>query len=211
MSGSPRLTSRNQLGSNFPITTAAADPTMSPAKESPKARSMRHVGPSFVYGKNFESFGGSVLQKAAMVVRSKPACENQGMSCRARIKGTYDDVRVFDAFSQRIFSFLPIFILTVASLPCQGEVRPSEGHETEDAADGQDDSLSERAGVVQRCWFSIENPVLVHRWDFIVLLGGGIGHGSTKHSSETSLVGEHGGPMIDPRCTREILYTCVTF
>ena len=48
---------------------------MRPAKENAKARSMRHVGPSFEYGKNCESFGGSVLQKAAIVVSSKPPYE----------------------------------------------------------------------------------------------------------------------------------------
>ena len=73
-----------------------------PPKESPKATSMRHAGPSFVYGRNLESLGGSVLQKAAIVVRSKPPCKNQERPSRVKAEGTYDDIRVLDAFSQRI-------------------------------------------------------------------------------------------------------------
>jgi len=68
----PNMILQNQADCAFPTTTTIVDPTMRPAKENPKARSMRHVGPSFVYGRNLESLGGSVLQKAAIVVRSKP-------------------------------------------------------------------------------------------------------------------------------------------
>ena len=75
---SSRLTSQNQLEFAFPTTNTIVDPTMRPANESPNARSRRHAGPSLVYGRNLEFAGGSVLQKAAIVVRSKPPYENPG-------------------------------------------------------------------------------------------------------------------------------------
>jgi len=68
----PIITSQNQVEPDFPTTSTIVDPTIRPAKESPKARSKRHAGPCFVYGRNLEFVGGSVLQKAAIVVRSKP-------------------------------------------------------------------------------------------------------------------------------------------
>ena len=161
MLGNPRLTSQNQDEPDFPTTSTIVDPTMRPAKESPKVRNKRYAGPSFVYGRNLEFIGGSVLQKAAIMVRGKPPCKNRGLPSHARIKGTYDDdVCVFYAFSQRISSFLPNSSLrAVALLPYQAEARPSEGHKTEDAVGDQHHSLSERPGVVRRVSFSVEDPV----------------------------------------------------
>jgi len=207
MSENPRLTSQNQVEPDFPTTSTIVDPTMRPAKESPKARSKRHIGPSLVYGRNLEFIGGSVLQKAAIVVRSKPPYKIRGMSCHTKIKGAYDDIRVLDAFSQRIPPPLPNSRLhTMASLPYLAEARPSEGHETEDAVGEQYHFLSERPGVVRRVSFSIEDPMRWRRRDSIVHRHGECGHGSTKRSSETSQVGEHGGLKIDPRRTRKVLY-----
>jgi hypothetical protein len=109
---------------------------MRPAKESPKARSKRQAGPSFVYGRNLESFGGSVLQKAAIVVRSKPPYKTQERSSHVKTGGTYDDVRVLYAFSQRISSFFPTpGVHRETSLPYRTEARMSKSHDTEDAMD----------------------------------------------------------------------------
>ena len=182
---------------------------MRPPKENPRARSKRHAGPSFVYARNLESFGGSVLQKAAIVVSSKPLCKNQGMSCHAKTKGTYYDVCVFDTPSQRLYYSLPNFRILVDLFPLRIDVHPSEDHKTGDAVDVPCRSLSERLGAVRRDSL-VKDPSRWPRGGSTVLLHGGCGHGSTKHSSETSLVGEHRGPMIDPSCTREVLYTCVT-
>lgn len=44
--------------------------------------------------------------------------------------------------------------------------------------------------------------------DAVVLHHGECGHGLTKDSSETSPVGEHRGPKINPRCTGDVLYAC---
>ena len=148
-----------------------------------------------------------MLQKAAIVVRSKPPCENRGMSRHAKIKGTYDDVRVLDTFSQRISSFLPNSSLrAVASLPYRAEARPSEGHETEDTVGDQYRLLNERPGVVRRVSFSVEDPV---RWgwgDFIVPCHGECGHGLTKRFSETSLVGEQRSEDRSMLHTRGIIW-----
>jgi len=91
---------------------------MRPAKEHPKAKSKRHVGPSFVYGKSLESFGGSVVQKAAIVVRSKPAYKNLEGFSRTKTEGTYDNVRVLDAIFQHISPIFPSpSVHHVVSLP----------------------------------------------------------------------------------------------
>ena len=81
------------------ITNKTVDPTIRPPKDSPMAVRKRLVGPCFVYGKKVESFGGSVVAKAAIVVRSRPACKSQEGFCRVKTEGTYNDVRVLDALS----------------------------------------------------------------------------------------------------------------
>lgn len=71
------LTSQNQVGFAFPTTNTIVDPMMRPKKENPKAKRKRAIGPSFVYGRNLEFLGGSLVQNVAIVVRSKPPCKNQ--------------------------------------------------------------------------------------------------------------------------------------
>ena len=71
------LTSQNQVGFAFPTTNTIVDPTMRPKKENPKAKRKRVIGPSFVYGRNLEFLGGSLVQNVAIVVRSKPPYKNQ--------------------------------------------------------------------------------------------------------------------------------------
>jgi hypothetical protein len=129
-----RLTSQNQVGFAFPTTNTVVEPTMRPAKDSPKAAKKRHVGPSFVYGRNQESFGGSVVQKVAMVVRSKPPCKDREGFSHVKTEVTYDNVRVLDAFPQRVSSLCPNSIMRhVTSLPCRTEAPHSKSHESKSA------------------------------------------------------------------------------
>ena len=145
---------------------------MRPAKENAKAKSKRHVGPSFVYGYNMEPLGASVVQKDAIVVRSKPPYElRRKMFSRTETEGTYDDVRVLDTFSQHISSVFPSpRFRCVLPFPYRTEALLSESDDAEGAMESQHRSLFERPGVSWRVWFSVEDPVWWKWGDRVVVL-----------------------------------------
>jgi hypothetical protein len=118
-----------------------------------------------------EPFGASVVQKAAIVVRSRPPCENREIPPHTETEGTYDDVRVLDAFSQHISSVFPSpGFRRVHSLPYRTEALLSERDDAEGAMEGQHHPLLEGPGVPWGVWLSVEDPVRRRRGDITIVL-----------------------------------------
>ena len=118
-----------------------------------------------------EPFGASVVQKAAIVVRSKPPYEDREILSHSETEGTYDDVRVLDALSQRISSVFPSpRFRCVHSLPYRTEALLSESNDAEGAMESQHHLLFEGPGVPWRVWFSVEDPVWRKRGKVVAVL-----------------------------------------
>jgi len=84
MTVAPSPAAREQV--DAPATTVIVCPAMGPAGEIP---------------------GAGVLQKAAIVVRSKSPSKNLEGFSQAETEGTYDNIRLLDAIPQRISSIFP--------------------------------------------------------------------------------------------------------
>ena len=118
-----------------------------------------------------EALGASVVQKDAIVVRSKPPYERRKIFSRMEVEGTHNDVCVLDAFSQHIPSVFPSpRFRCVLSFPYRTEALLSESNDTEGAMESQNRPLPERPGVSWRVWFSVEDPVWWKQGDRIVVL-----------------------------------------
>jgi len=72
--GNHKRTLQNQSELLLAITNTIAEPTIRPPKDIPRDIRNTMYESERVYGSSLEFEGGSVVQKAAIVVRSNPAC-----------------------------------------------------------------------------------------------------------------------------------------